>query len=146
MSRYGYLALTTTKFSVLIFLSVLPVSACATDPVEACRQSFEGRSLQANDLIVVGTTLSSDSPAPRGGQGISFVLEIAPMRVLRNPGVPLTPRMRVYDNLMLTDILRHLPEKGSVAAMQLRPARREISEFAEYELVRTGCGDQNWGV
>ena len=135
-----------TKFALLTLVAVLPLSSCATDQVETCRRSFEGRSLQADDLIVVGTTLASDLPAPRnaGGGGISFVLEIAPARVLKNPGVALTPRMRVYDNLQLTDILRHLPDKGSVAAMQLRPARMEIAQYAEYELVRVGCGDFNW--
>src|SRR4029079_9234883 len=130
-----------SRLPLLILSPALLLISCATDQVEACRRSYEVWSRDAGDLIVVRTTLASDLPAPRGGQGISFVLEIAPTRVLRNPGVALTPRMRVYDNLMLTDILRHLPEKGSVAAMQLRPARREISEFAEYELVRTGCGD-----
>ena len=135
-----------SALSFLVLAPALLVSSCATDQVEACRRSFEGRSLQANDLIVVGTTLASDLPAPRnvGSGGISFVLEIAPARVLKNPGVALMPRMRVYDNLQLTDILRHLPDKGSVAAMQLRPARMEIAQFAEYELVRVGCGEFNW--
>ena len=138
--------LSAMKFMTLALILALPLGSCATDQVEACRRSFEGRSLQANDLIVVGTTLASDLPAPRNasGGGISFVLEIAPSRVLKNPGVAVTPRMRVYDNLQLTDILRHLPDKGSVAAMQLRPARMEISQFAEYELVRVGCGEFHW--
>jgi hypothetical protein len=135
------------KFAPLLLVAAFLSSSCASDQVGACRSSFEGRSLQASDLIVVGTTLASDLPAPRSiGGGISFVLEVAPMRVLRNPGVALTQTMRVYDNLQLTDILRHLPEKGSVAAMQLRPARTEISDFAEYELVRVGCGDYDWRV
>jgi hypothetical protein len=131
---------------VLLAFAALPLSSCVTDQVEGCRRSFEGRSLLPNDLIVVGTTLASDLPAPRdpGGQRISFVLDVGPIRTLRNPGGPLMPSMRVYDNLALTDILRHLPDRGSVTAMQLRPARQEIAQFAEYELVRTGCGNVDW--